>query len=271
MEVQKKKSGCLKFVFIFLGAIVGFIIILAIIGSLVSDSDTQPSSQNVDSNGAPTQTQAQTQNQNLEGYFAEAQKQFNEGKYLPALEAIEKAIKVENKNEYTEFKTKIEAAIEARKGELQNHFEIKEDKVENVTFIMPSKTLHQGLFFYPYIGVEGSKKYMWLRVGFQEKASANTLFVFTKIKVRNGDQLEELKFNPLDKMSNVDLLGSGMTETVDIAVADKIQKLLESIMLNQDEVLVRFEDISNKSSDYTITNEQKQTIANILEYYSYIK
>lgn len=54
-------------------------------------------------------------------------------------------------------------------------------------------------------------------------------------------------------------------------VKGDILKLLETEIPSNDEVVVRFEDISNKVKDYTITDGQKKVIADVLEYYSYIK
>ncbi|KQO18337.1 hypothetical protein [Paenibacillus sp. Leaf72] len=259
---EKKKPGCLKIILIVFGVFLALSIIIAIIGSLADDS-SEPTTAST-----TKETTAKT-SQGSEELFATAKKQFEEGSYLDASATIEKAIKAENKDEYTKLKTDIAAKIKERKTKLESGFEIKEDKVENITFISPSEGVTKGLVFYPYIGVKDSKKYMLLRVGFQEDTS-KALFVFTSIKVRAGDKLEELSFNPLNKSSDVDILGAGMTEIVDINVNKTIQNMLDSQIPSTEEVIVRFEDISNKSTDYTLTKEQKQTIADILEYYNYL-
>lgn len=61
-----------------------------------------------------------------------------------------------------------------------------------------------------------------------------------------------------------------MTEIVDINVDKKMEDLLGNVIPANDEIIVRFEDISNKSTDYTLTKNQKQTIADIIEYYNYL-
>ncbi|SMF79949.1 hypothetical protein SAMN05661091_1783 [Paenibacillus uliginis N3/975] len=260
METNKKPKTFKKIMLI----IVGVIVALSIIGALSNNT----SSTTDDKTNSAKETKS-SKSENHEELFAEAQKLFKDGSYTDAIATVEKAIKAENKDEYTKLKADIEAKIKERKGKLEAKFDIKEDKVENITFISPASGVTKGLVFYPYIGVKDSKKYMLLRAGYQEDAS-KALFVFTSIKVRAGEDLEELKFNPMDKLNNVDFMGSGMTEVVDIGVKDKTENLLTKVIPSNDEVIVRFEDISNKTTDYTLSKEQKQVIADILEYYSYL-
>ncbi|KKO51782.1 hypothetical protein [Paenibacillus sp. DMB20] len=72
------------------------------------------------------------------------------------------------------------------------------------------------------------------------------------------------------EVNDVDIFGSGMTELVDINVDKKIDDLIGNVIPASDEIIVRFEDISNKSTDYTLTKKQKQTVADIIEYYNYL-
>lgn len=256
----KKRPGCLKLIMI----VVGAFIVLSVIGTILSNKDS-------DSNSKTTSTKASEsiKKENDGELFSESQNLFQEGKYVDALALVEQAIKVESKEEYANLKSNIESAIEKRKSELEAKFSIKNDKVENITFIQPSSGISKGLVFYPYIGIKDSTKYMLLRVGYQEPSN-KALFVFKSIKVRAGETLEEIKFNPLEKLNNVDLLGSGMTEIVDVSVKKNIENLLSEVIPNNEEVIIRFEDVSNKSNDYTLTAAQKTVIANMLEYYSYL-
>lgn len=257
--MEKKKSKSKKILLI----IVGVLVVLFVIGTL-SDNSSSNSGNSTTAKSAST-----SKTSDHEAIFAEAQDLFKKGNYIQANAAVDEAIKAEKKDEYTKLKTDIESKIKNRKTELEAKFEIEEDKVENITFISPSTGVTKGLNFYPYIGVKDSQKYMILRVGYQEDAS-KALFVFTKVKVRAGDKLQELDFNPMDKVNDVDLFGSGMTELVDINVDKKIEDLLGNVIPANDEIIVRFEDISNKSTDYTLTKNQKQTIADIIEYYNYL-
>ena len=254
----QKKSKFKKILLI----IVGVVVVLGIIGALNNNSSS--SGNNSTANGANT-----SKSNDHEAMYAEAKDLFKNGNYVQANAVIDNAIKSEKKDEYTKLKTDIEAGMKKRKKELEAKFKIEEDKVENITFISPSAGVTKGLVFYPYIGVKDSNKYMLLRVGYQEDASKAS-FAFTNVKVRAGDKLQELKFSPMDKINDVDILGSGMTELVDINVDNKIEDLLGNIIPANDEILVRFEDISNKATDYTLTKGQKQTIADIIEYYTYL-
>ncbi|WP_337100363.1 hypothetical protein [Paenibacillus sp. YIM B09110] len=256
----KKRPGCLVIILI----IVGVFILIGIIGALLSDSPPETA------NNSDSKTTGANASQKHEELFAEAQALLGQGKYIDAITAVDKAIKIEENAEYTKLKTDIEAKIKEKKTALEAKFEIKEDKVEKISFISPVSELDKGLVFYPYIGVNKSGKYMYLRVGYQEDAS-KALFVFTSIKVRAGEELEELKFNLLEKSNDVDLLGAGMTELVDIDVNKNTQKLLDNVVASTEDVIVRFEDISNQITDYTISKEQKQDIVDILEYYSYLE
>ncbi|MGG3308147.1 hypothetical protein MKY48_15690 [Paenibacillus sp. FSL W8-0187] len=257
--MEKKKSKFKKILLI----IVGVLVVLFVIGRLSDNSSSDPG------DGTTAKSASAGKTDDHEAKFAEAQDLFKNGNYVQANVVVDEAIKAEKKDEYTKLKTDIESKIKNRKTELESKFEIKEDKVENITFISPSAGVTKGLSFYPYIGVKDSKKYMILRVGYQEDAK-KALFVFTKVKVRAGDKLQELDFNPMDKVNDVDLFGSGMTEIVDINVDKKMEDLLGNVIPANDEIIVRFEDISNKSTDYTLTKNQKQTIADIIEYYNYL-
>lgn len=259
VNVEKKKSKFKPFLLI----IVGVIVVLFVIGTLSDDSTS-----NSDNKTAASGTNA-SKSKDHEAKYAEAQDLFKNGNYVQANAVVDDAIKAEPKEEYTKLKADIEAKIKKRKTELEANFEIKEDKVENITFISPSSGVTKGLVFYPYIGIKDSNKYMILRVGFQEDAS-KALFVFTSVKVRAGEQLQELKFNPMNKLNDVDLFGSGMTELVDIDVDKKIEDLISNVIPANDETIVRFEDISNKATDYTLTEKQKKAIADIVEYYNYL-
>ena len=75
----------------------------------------------------------------------------------------------------------------------------------------------------------------------------------------------------MNKLNDVDIMGSGMTELIDINVNEEVLVLLKETIPTTEDILVRFEDITNKTSDYVITNQQKQAIANVLEYYSYLE
>ncbi|WP_141502432.1 hypothetical protein [Paenibacillus luteus] len=262
----KKRPGCLKILLIVVGIFIAIIIVIGVLGSIFGDTTTDSDN---GSSTTSTQGSGSSKSQDQEDLYAEAQELFKKGSYIEANIAIDKAIKVESKEEYTKLKTEIKTKIDNRKAELEAMFEIKDDKVENITFISPKEGVSKGLVFYPYIGVKDSNKYMVLRVGYQEPAS-KALFVFTGIKVRAGEVLEELKFNPMNKLNNVDILGSGMTELIDLDVNKKNENLLSTVIPSTEEVIIRFEDISNKSTDYTLTKEQKQTIADILEYYNYL-
>ncbi|WP_020618185.1 hypothetical protein [Paenibacillus daejeonensis] len=273
MAGAKKKLmvGCLAVP----AALFGLMVIIVVVGSILGGDDSEVATTTggaASGNSTTEQTAAATgdKSNEHEAFFTDAQALNAEGKYIAAMATIDKAIAAESKEEYTTLRTELEGKIASRKSELESSLEIKEDKVENITFISPKSPINQGLIFYPYIGIKDSKKYMLLRVGFQEDPS-KALFVFTGIKVRAGDTLEELKFSPLDKMNNVDFFGSGMTEAVDIQVRDKEESLLASTIPGVEEVIVRFEDISNKSNDYTLTDGHRKNIADILEYYSYLE
>jgi len=243
--------------------IVGIFVVLGIIGALSDNSSTDSA------NKPAAKSDGVDNSKGHEAMFAEAKELFEKGNYIKANAAVDDALKGEKKEEYTKLKSDIETKIKSRKTELEGKFEIKEDKVEKISFISPKTGVTKGLNFYPYIGVKDSKKYMILRVGYQEDAS-KALFVFTKVKVRAGDELQEIKFNPMDKVNNVDLFGTGMTELVDINVDKKIEDLIENVIPQNDEIIIRFEDISNKTTDYELTKNQKQTLADIIEYYSYL-
>lgn len=258
-NVPKKKGGCLKTV------LIGFLAFMAI-GVIIAMVSSGGSKSGSGSKG----TGSAKKSNDSESYFDSAKSLFESGSYIEAMDEINRAIKIDEKAEYEELKAQISAVIEERKQELEQGFSIEDDKVENIQFIKPNDGITQGLVFYPYIGVKESKKYMYLRVGYQEQITGSSLFVFTSIKVRAGEELRELKYNIMDKKNNADILGSGMTEVVDIKIKSDILEWLETSVLNTEEVLVRFEDISNKATDYTLSDEQKQVISNILEYYSYL-
>lgn len=250
----KKKGGCLKVGLIILGVFVALSIIGGIIGS--NSNPDKPSNANVGGTA--------------EEIFARAQTAFDEGHYLEAVQQVDAAIKKSDLPEYQDFKTSVLNRIEERKQELAAGFDFNEDKVENITFIVPKNGIQKGLIFYPYIGIKDSNKYMLLRVGYQE-STQKASFVFTAIKVRTGEDLEEIPFGLMDKVHNIDLLGSGITEYVDVSVKSKQASLLNERIPATEEVLIRLEDVSNKSSDYTLSDQQKNVIANILEYYSYLE
>lgn len=201
----------------------------------------------------------------------EIQQMTDGGLYAEAMKKVNEMIKKADSPQLQERKALIQQVIDERKAALEANMDIKVDEVENVTFITPKTAIQQGLTFYPYIGIDSTHKYMFLRVGYQEPVNNNSLFVFTEVKVRTGEELTKLSFNPMNKMSNMDILGSGMTEVVDISVDKKILTLLNTNILNTEEVLVRFSDISNKTTDYVISAEQKQAIADIVEYYGYLE
>jgi hypothetical protein len=253
----KKKPGCLIVGVI----IIGIFFTFGLIGYIAKNASSTTSKGDVVSTNSL---------KSHEDLYKEAQELLNSGKFLKAIETIDKAIEIKSDEKYNKLKNDALAKVKERKEKLEASFEIEDDKVENIKFISPSKPIKNGLVFYPYIGIKNSEKYMLLRVGYQEKA-ANTLFVFTNIKVRAGEDLEEIKFSALDKINNVDILGTGNTELVDVKMDGDIQKLLETKIPNNKEIIVRFVDISNKSKDYTLSDKQKKDIANILEYYSYLE
>ncbi len=259
VEQVKKKSGFLKKLLIGIGI---FIVLgtIGAIGSRIYDSAGTSDGSGAKQNSEKTDVTL----------YNEAQALFNSGKYADALGKIDKAIKINKDEKYEKLKTDTTSKIASRKEELEKKLKIKNDKVENVTFISPDEKITKGLTFYPYIGIKDSEKYMLLRVGYQESVK-KTLFAFTSIKVRAGEDLQELDFNLLDKKSDVDILGTGITELADVEVDNKVMELLETKIPNSKEVIVRFQDVSNKTEDYTLTDKQREAITNILEYYSYLE
>lgn len=264
-SAPKKKGGCLKVLFIasaiFMLCIVGFLVL-----GIIVTRDSGDSTGTVKSEGSKTTGETT----DPEVLLGEAQTLLDWKQYLEAISKVDEAITLSEDAKYQEWKAAAVQAFDQRKAELEATFEIKEDKVENITFIIPLNAVQQGLVFYPYIGIDNGHKYMLLRIGFQEPVSTS-LFAFTKIKVRTGENLTDIKFNAMEKMSNVDILGSGMTEMVDISVKGDVNKLLMTEIPMAQEVLVRFEDISNSSKDYTLSDGQRQVTADILEYYSYLE
>lgn len=269
----KKKGSCLKSLLIVFAVFIVGGLLIAVISQLSGNKDN--ATQNTDTNGEKQteSEQAEVEPNDKEksaALFAEAQGMLEEGKYLEAISKIDEVILLDDGQEYKDFKTTTEEKLSQRKAELEASFEITEDKVENISFVKPKDVIAEGLIFHPYIGTKDSETYMLLRVGYQEPVDSS-LMIFNKIKVRAGESLIEIPFNHMDKKSDVDILGSGMLELVDVMVKGDILKLLETEIPSNDEVVVRFEDISNKVKDYTITDGQKKVIADVLEYYSYIK
>lgn len=258
----KKNGGCLKVVFTVFAIFMVFIIAMLIFGK--GSTKDSGETANLSTSAASAKTA------DPETLLSEAQVFLDGKQYLAAISKADEAIALSEDPKYQEWKAAALQALDQRKAELEASFDIKEDKVQNITFYLPKDCIQQGLVFYPYIGIQDSRKYMFLRIGYQEPVNSS-LFVFMKIKVRTGEKLMDIQFNPMEKMNNVDIMGSGMTEMVDVSVKGDINKLLKTDIPAASEVLLRFEDISNNSKDYTLSDSQRQAIADILEYYSYLE
>lgn len=272
METQTPKKGsCLKtFAIVF----IGICLLLAVIGFLNSatkiekDSDKTTTPQ---SETNTTEAQPESSADAADSLYEEAKTAYEQGNLLDAKDKISSAIQKNDTPEYQELLSSINQAIDTRKTELEGIFSIDEDKVENITFIMPDVVIGEGLICYPYIGIKESRKYMLLRIGFQEAVNSQNSLGFSSIKVRTDDKLKEISFNPLDKHTNVDIMGSGYTEVIDIAIKGDILTLIDTDIPNATETLVRFEGITSKTTDYELSAEQKQIIADVLEYYNYLE
>lgn len=244
--------------------------IISVIASIKPSSEKGP---NIASNTAPSSAAGENDKKETKetvDYYSQAKTAFEAGRLTEAKELIQSALKNADDQECQELSEEITQAIELRKEMLFSSFDVDEDKVENITFIKPKDAIQSGLICYPYIGVKDSRKYMLLRIGYQEPAD-KTMIAFTGIKIRTDDELRELSFNPMNKKSNIDIFGTGITEVIDIVVKKDIMTLLDTDIPNASDVYVRFDSITNERADYELTDEQKQIIADILEYYGYME
>lgn len=260
---NKKKGSCLIIVVIFFAVCI-FVAIAANMAKTLSNSSGTSDTKH---SGTAKESSNSKQNEDL---YLEAQTAFEAGRLSYAKELILKAIKNSDNSEYQELLEEIEESIKQRKEVLHSSFDVTEDKVESITFIKPKDAIQTGLIFYPYIGIRDSRKYMLLRIGYQESVDKSML-VFTGIKIKTDEELNDISFKALDKMNNLDIFGTGITEVIDINVNKGIMKLLSINIPEASDILVRFESITNHKLDYELNEEQKQVIADILEYYQYLE
>ncbi len=272
METQTPKKGsCLKtFAIVFIGicllsAVIGF---LNSATKITKDSDKTPTPQ-AETN--TTEIQPESTGDAADSLYEEAKTAHEQGNLLEAKNKISSAIQKNDTPQYQELLSSINQAIETRKAELEGIFRIDEDKVENITFFEPDVTINGGLIFYPYIGIKESQKYMMLRIGFQEAINSQNSIGFSGIKVRTDETLKEISFNPLDKQTNLDIMGSGITDVIDVPITGDILTLIETNIPSASEILIRFDSLTNHISDYELTSEQKQLISDVLEYYNYLE
>jgi len=169
---------------------------------------------------------------------------------------------------------------ESRKNELLSYVNKYTDKVSNEIMYSPKPYGDKlniplnGVIFYPYLRGEIGSDVFKLIAGFNREE-----WVFIKKIVCNADGIIfEINFSYFDRESDVGI-GTGIDEWVEIPSFDTISttsdqnpKLLENLnkLGKASNALIKFQG-DTKSFDYTLTQEQKNTLLNMIELHNVSK
>lgn len=178
------------------------------------------------------------------------------------------------KNEKEKQEKLITQQKENRKNELLSYASKYKDQVSNEIVYMPKPygdNLNipvNGVIFYPYLRGEIGSDVFKLLAGFNRED-----WVFMdKIICNADDTIFEINFGKFDRKSEVGF-GSGVYEWVEIPSFDTISvtsdqnpNLLDNLnkLGKASNALIKFQG-DTKSFDYTLTQQQKNTLLNIIE------